>query len=106
LRHRLEPGQQRFHLPLRHAIGQDGFRRLGSDDVGHPVVEGRRATPSDREPAARQTTAPFYFRQRLPTRFHRASLLTSEGFIVSCGQKYPFIAPRGCSNETLFSREG
>jgi len=25
---------------------------------------------------------------------------------TACGQKYPFIAPRGCANEVRFSRDG
>src|SRR5437899_10417133 len=75
LRHRLQPRQKGFHLPLRCVIGQDEFLRLCPDDVGHPVVQARRAPPGNGEPAERHTTAPFDFCQRLPARFHAALLL-------------------------------
>src|SRR5438445_3692097 len=83
LRHRLQPRQKGFHLPLRSVIGQDEFLRLRPDDVGHPVVQARRAPPGNGESAERHATAPFDFRQRLPARFHRAPLLTPAGFPVS-----------------------
>src|SRR5438093_10734404 len=75
LRHRLQPRQKGFHLPLRHVIGQDEFFGLRPDDVGYPVVEARRAPPGNGEPAERHTTTPSDFCQRLPARFHEAPLL-------------------------------
>src|SRR5437016_3847395 len=72
LRHRLQPRQKGFHLPLRSVIGQDESLRLRPDDVGHPIVQARRAPPGNGEPAERHTTAPFGFCQRLPARFHKA----------------------------------
>src|SRR2546426_1434498 len=75
LRHRLQPRQKGFHLPLRRVIGQDDVLRLRLDDVGHPVVQARRAPPGNGEPAERHTTAPSDFCQRLPARFHEAPLL-------------------------------
>src|SRR5438445_1640850 len=75
LRHRLQPRQKGFHLPLRRVIGQDDFLRLRPDDVGHPVVQARRAPPGNGEPTERHTTAPSDFCQRLPARFHEAPLL-------------------------------
>src|SRR5438093_12047481 len=75
LRHRLQPRQKGFHLPLRHVIAQDEFFGLRPDDVGYPVVEARRAPPGNGEPAERHTTTPSDFCQRLPARFHEAPLL-------------------------------
>src|SRR5437899_8866020 len=75
LRHRLQPRQKGFYLPLRRVIGQDEFLRLRPDDVGCPVVQARRAPPGNGEPAERHTPAPPNFCQRLPARFHVAPLL-------------------------------
>jgi len=61
LRHRLQPRQKGFHLPLRHVIGQDEFLRLRPDDVGHPVVQARRAPPGNGEPAERIRRRPSTF---------------------------------------------
>src|SRR5256886_5350319 len=77
LRHRLQARQKGFHLPLRHVIGEDELLRLRPDDVGHPVIQARRAPPLNGEPAGLHTTAPFDFCQWLPTRFHRAPLYES-----------------------------
>src|SRR3989442_1136519 len=83
LRHRLQPRQKAFHLPLRRVISQDEvFRlRLRPEDVGHPVVQTRRASPDDGETADPQATASFDSCQGLATRLHRPQSSREEGQI-------------------------
>src|SRR5262245_23034405 len=78
LRHGLQPEHQVPHFPFRRMTGQDQLLRLRAHNVGHPVVQVRRAPPSNGETACTQTTASFDLRQWLPADLHR--LRTVSGF--------------------------
>src|SRR5262245_3965107 len=76
LGHALDTRQQGLDLPLGGVISQDQFLGLRSGhDVGHPVVETRRAPPGHGETVETHPSPAFDFCQWLTAGLHRDPLL-------------------------------